>query len=62
LAVAGVLIMATGLLQDVISNRPSMLVAALILGYAQQVGTRFLDSYADNVVGKAQPKAGETNT
>jgi hypothetical protein len=57
LAVVGVLIAATGVLQDVIANRPALLVAALILGYAQQVGTRFLDSYADTIVGKAQPKA-----
>ncbi|HEU5472136.1 MAG TPA: hypothetical protein VFV67_15900 [Actinophytocola sp.] len=61
LAVVGVLITATGLFQDVIANRPALLVAALVLGYAQQVGTRFLDTYADNVVGKAQPKAGESN-
>jgi hypothetical protein len=62
LAVVGVLIAATGLLQDVIANRPALLVAALVLGYAQQVGTRFLDTYADNVVGKAQPKTGDTGS
>jgi hypothetical protein len=56
LAILGVLIAGTGVLQGIVSNRPALLVLALILGYSQQVGTRFLDSYADNVVGKAQPK------
>lgn len=59
LAILGVLIAGTGVLQGIVSNRPALLVLALILGYAQQVGTRFLDIYADNVVGKAQPKSAD---
>jgi hypothetical protein len=59
LAILGVLIAGTGVLQGIVSNRPALLVLALILGYSQQVGTRFLDIYADNVVGKAQPKAAD---
>ncbi|HEV2781886.1 MAG TPA: hypothetical protein VGX25_21065 [Actinophytocola sp.] len=59
LAVVGVLIAGTGLLQDIVANRPALLVLALVLGYAQHLGTRFLDHYADFVVGKAQPKVGE---
>lgn len=59
LAVVGLLIAGTGLLQDLVANRPALLVLALTLGYAQQVGTRFLDSFADTVVGKAQPKVGD---
>ena len=51
LAIAGVLIAATGVLEGIVSTRPALLVLALILGYSQQVGTRFLDSYADTVVG-----------
>jgi hypothetical protein len=61
LAIAGVLIAATGVLQGIVTTRPALLVLALILGYSQQVGTRFLDSYADTVVGKAQPKAPDNN-
>lgn len=60
LAIVGVLIAATGVLQGIVTTRPALLVLALILGYSQQVGTRFLDSYADTVVGKAQPKTSET--
>ena len=60
LAIVGVLIAGTGVLQGIVTNRPALLVLALILGYSQQVGTRFLDSYADTVVGKAQPKAPES--
>lgn len=60
LAIVGVLIAGTGVLQGIVTNRPALLVFALILGYSQQVGTRFLDSYADTVVGKAQPKAPES--
>jgi hypothetical protein len=60
LAIAGVLIAATGVLQGIVTTRPALLVLALILGYSQQVGTRFLDSYADTVVGKAQPRAAES--
>jgi hypothetical protein len=56
LAVIGVLIAGTGVLQGIVTTRPALLVLALILGYAQQVGTRLLDSYANDVVGKAQPK------
>jgi hypothetical protein len=59
LAIAGILIAATGVLEGIVSTRPALLVLALILGYSQQVGTRFLDSYADTVVGKAQPKASD---
>jgi hypothetical protein len=59
LAIVGVLIAGTGVLQGIVTTRPALLVLALILGYSQQVGTRFLDSYADTVVGKAQPKAAE---
>jgi len=60
LAIVGVLIAATGVLEGIVTTRPALLVLALILGYSQQVGTRFLDSYADTVVGKAQPKAAES--
>jgi hypothetical protein len=59
LAIAGVLIAATGVLQGIVTTRPALLVLALILGYAQQIGTKFLDNYADAVVGKAQPKTAE---
>ena len=59
LAIVGVLIAATGVFEGIVTTRPALLVLALILGYSQQVGTRFLDSYADTVVGKAQPKAAE---
>lgn len=59
LAIVGVLIAGTGVLQGIVTTRPALLVLALILGYSQQVGTRFLDSYADTVVGKAQPKGAD---
>jgi hypothetical protein len=62
LAVIGVLIAGTGLLQGIVTDRPDLIVLALILGYSQQVGTRFLDSYANSVLGKAQPKAAEQAT
>jgi hypothetical protein len=62
LAVIGVLIAGTGLLQGIVTDRPDLIVLALILGYAQQVGTRFLDSYANAVLGKAQPRAAEPAT
>ena len=54
---AGVLIAGSGVPQGLVANRPALLVLALIFGYAQQVGTRLLDNYANDVVGKAQPKA-----
>ncbi|MFL6141017.1 MAG: hypothetical protein ACJ72N_03965 [Labedaea sp.] len=59
LAIIGILIAATGVLQGVVTTRPALLVLALIFGYSQQVGTRLLDSYADDVVGRAQPKLAE---
>ncbi|GLW92635.1 hypothetical protein [Actinokineospora globicatena] len=57
LAVVGVLVLRTGLLPDVIGNQAALLVLALVLGYSQQLGTRLLDSFADQVVQRAQPSA-----
>jgi hypothetical protein len=59
LAVAGVLFAGSGVLQGVVNNRPALLVLALVFGYAQQLATRLLDNYANDVVGKAQPKASD---
>ncbi|GLZ43579.1 hypothetical protein [Actinokineospora sp. NBRC 105648] len=56
-AVVGVLVLRTGLLQDLVSSHASLLLFALILGYSQEVGTRLLDNIADQVVQKAQPAA-----
>ncbi|WP_156893353.1 hypothetical protein [Actinokineospora enzanensis] len=57
LAVVGVLVLRTGLLHDPIGNHAALLLFALVLGYSQEVGTRLLDNFADQVVQKAQPSA-----
>ncbi|SES44141.1 hypothetical protein [Actinokineospora terrae] len=60
LAVVGVLILRTGLLHDLVGNQAALLIFALVLGYSQQLGTRLLDSFADQVVQRAQPSATTT--
>ncbi|MBM7772080.1 hypothetical protein JOD54_002284 [Actinokineospora baliensis] len=57
LSVIGVLILRAGLLTDVVTSQAALLTFALVLGYSQQVGTRLLDTFADQVVQRAQPSA-----
>ncbi|GAA2971942.1 hypothetical protein [Actinokineospora diospyrosa] len=57
LAVVGVLVLRAGLLHDVVTTQASLIAFALVLGYSQQVGTRLLDNFADQVVQRAQPSA-----
>lgn len=57
LAVVGVLGLIAADVEVVIGTQAALLVAALVLGYAQQVATRFLDDYAEQLVGKAKTGA-----
>lgn len=56
-AMVGVLVLNAKVIDFQISGRPELLLFALVLGYSQQAGTRLLDTYANNVVQKAQPRA-----
>ncbi|RJQ72807.1 hypothetical protein D5S17_25640 [Pseudonocardiaceae bacterium YIM PH 21723] len=57
LACTGVLALSSGLFDSVIKveTRQLLLFWALVFGYAQQIGTRLLDRYADRVLGSAKP-------
>ncbi|MPZ64318.1 MAG: hypothetical protein GEU83_01920 [Pseudonocardiaceae bacterium] len=57
LAVVGVLGLIAADVEVVIGSQAALLVAALVFGYAQQVATRFLDDYAEQLVGKAKTGA-----
>ncbi|MGH3979131.1 MAG: hypothetical protein ACRDRZ_09050 [Pseudonocardiaceae bacterium] len=57
LAVVGVLGITVGAFETVFDNQASLLFAALLLGYAQQVATRFLDATAERLVGNAKTGA-----
>jgi hypothetical protein len=55
--VIGVLALGAGLGAGLIglSNQPAVLVAAVVFGYAQQLGTRLLDNYADKLLDEVRP-------
>jgi MYXO-CTERM domain-containing protein len=57
LAVIGVLALGSGLDAGLIEVRgqPAVLVAAVVFGYAQQLGTRLLDNYADRLLDRVRP-------
>jgi hypothetical protein len=57
LAVFGVLALGAGLGEGLIGlrNQPAVLVAAVVFGYAQQLGTRLLDNYADKLLNEVRP-------
>jgi hypothetical protein len=57
LAVVGVLALAAGLGEGLIGLRgqAAVLVAAVVFGYAQQLGTRLLDNYADRLLDQVKP-------
>ena len=57
LAVIGVLALGAGLGDGLIGlrNQPAVLVAAVVFGYAQQLGTRLLDNYADKLLNEVRP-------
>jgi hypothetical protein len=55
LPVFAVLIVATGALQDLLSNRPALLVFAAAMGYAQEAATRVLDRYVRSMEERAKP-------
>jgi hypothetical protein len=56
-AVVGVLGLLAAEFEAVIGSQAALLVAALVFGYSQQIATRFLDSYAERLVGKAKTGA-----
>ncbi len=56
-AVVGVLGLIAAEFDAVIGSQAALLVAALVFGYSQQIATRFLDSYAERLVGKAKTGA-----
>ena len=57
LAVIGVLALGAGLGAGLIGLRgqAAVLVAAVVFGYAQQLGTRLLDNYADRLLDQVRP-------
>ena len=57
LAVIGVLVLGAGVGAGLIGLRgqAAVLVAAAVFGYAQQLGTRLLDNYADRLLDRARP-------
>ena len=57
LAVLGILGLDAGIAQGLasITTQAGLLLAAALLGYAQQVGTRLLDNYADRVMDQVRP-------
>lgn len=57
LAVFGVLLLGAGVGDGLIGVRgqAAVLVAALVFGYTQQLGTRLLDTYADRVLDRVRP-------
>ncbi|HVV24982.1 MAG TPA: hypothetical protein VHF06_36460 [Pseudonocardiaceae bacterium] len=57
LAVFGVLLLGAGVGDGLIGLRgqAAVLVAALVFGYTQQVGTRLLDNYADRLLDRVRP-------
>lgn len=55
LPVFAVLIVATGALQDLLPNRPALLVFAAAMGYAQEAATRVLDRYVRSMEERAKP-------
>lgn len=56
-AVIGVLALGAGVGEGLIGLRgqPAVLVAAVVFGYAQQLGTRLLDNYADRLLDRVRP-------
>jgi len=64
LAVIGVLALGAGLGDGLIGlrNQAAVLVAAVVFGYAQQLGTRLLDNYADKLLNEVRPlpRSGES--
>lgn len=57
LAVVGVLALGAGVAQGIacVRTQSAVLLWALALGYAQQLGTRLLDNYADRVLNRIRP-------
>lgn len=54
LAMLGVLAVAAGVFQSVVSSQAALLFTALLFGYAQQLATQFLDNTANRLVSKAK--------
>lgn len=59
-AAVGVLFLSADVIGSAISmaNRGTLLAAAVVLGYSQQIGTRVLDTYAKRIMTDARPGAG----
>ncbi|MFE0027274.1 hypothetical protein [Amycolatopsis sp. NPDC059021] len=57
LAVVGLLAFSAGLAQGIvcISSQSALLLWSVLLGYAQHVGTRMLDKYADRIMDDVRP-------
>jgi hypothetical protein len=57
LAVVGVLGLGAGITEGLIcvTSQPGLLLWSVLLGYSQQVGTRLLDNYADQVMDQVRP-------
>jgi hypothetical protein len=59
LAVIGVLVLGAGLGEGLVGprNQAAVLVAAVVFGYTQQIGTRLLDNYTDKLLDEVRPLA-----
>jgi hypothetical protein len=57
LSIIGVLALGAGLLQGLVcvATHAALLLWAVLFGYAQQLGTRLLDNYADRVMDEVRP-------
>jgi hypothetical protein len=57
LAVVGVLALGAGLVSGIVyvGSQAALLLWCVLFGYAQQVGTRLLDNYADRLMDEVRP-------
>lgn len=57
LGIVGILALAAGLVNGIVyvGSQAALLLWAVIFGYAQQVGTRLLDNYADRLMDQVKP-------
>jgi hypothetical protein len=64
LAVFGVLLLGAGVGAGLIGLRDqaALLVAAVVFGYTQQLGTRLLDDYADRILNRVRPLPSPTRS
>ncbi|GHH31784.1 hypothetical protein [Lentzea cavernae] len=62
-AVVGVLALKAGVVAgQKVENQAALIVAAITLGYSQQLGTKILDTYSKKLVAEAKPSTGDVKS